>query len=325
MKHFIKIFTFILFISTLCVDARSTEASQSDYAPLPTLVIPNAYNSSVGGAGFLGPLSNAQRTYQILINENQLVALVGQYIDAITFRLLPAAGAPWPASDVSISNYDIYLSESVPPANRSFTFVDNIVGIQKQVRSDSLIIPAGSFPSGGNPNDFGININFDSSYLYTGGHLLIEIRHTAFTGSSSSVDAAGTSTSGYGTDYSACWQGNYSATSGMQGNVAITRISSTVTGIHNITGQPNEFKLNQNFPNPFNPSTSISFELPSLSIVKLTIYDALGREVSTLINEKLPAGSYEKNWNAGSLTSGMYYYTLKAGDFSETKKMMLVK
>ena len=88
---------------------------------------------------------------------------------------------------------------------------------------------------------------------------------------------------------------------------------------------PALFKLNQNYPNPFNPSTEISFDIPKSSFVKLIIYDAAGREIELLANEDLKAGSYSVNWDASSYSSGVYFYKLIAGEFSETKKMVLIK
>lgn len=88
---------------------------------------------------------------------------------------------------------------------------------------------------------------------------------------------------------------------------------------------PEKFELKQNYPNPFNPSTKIQFYIPSISNVKLAVYDITGKEVAVLVNENLNPGYYENVFNAGNLTSGIYYYKLTAGNFSETKKMMLVK
>lgn len=88
---------------------------------------------------------------------------------------------------------------------------------------------------------------------------------------------------------------------------------------------PDKYSLSQNYPNPFNPSTKIRFELPSSSSVKLVIYDALGRQIETLVNDKMNAGVYEANWNAKNLASGIYFYKLEAGSFVSTKKMLLVK
>jgi spore coat protein CotH len=88
---------------------------------------------------------------------------------------------------------------------------------------------------------------------------------------------------------------------------------------------PNQFKLEQNFPNPFNPTTTIGFSLPNAGKVKLTIYNILGEQVSTLVNEDLPSGDYKYAWNATNLPSGIYYYSLNSDSFSETKKMILLK
>jgi len=85
------------------------------------------------------------------------------------------------------------------------------------------------------------------------------------------------------------------------------------------------YKLEQNYPNPFNPSTKITFSIKDAGFVSLKVYDLLGREVATLVNERRSAGIYDVNFNASSLGSGVYFYTLSSGGFSQTKKMMLVK
>ena len=88
---------------------------------------------------------------------------------------------------------------------------------------------------------------------------------------------------------------------------------------------PDRFTLEQNYPNPFNPSTSIQYALGSMQYVSLKIYDVLGNEVATLVNEEKSAGDYEINYNALQLSSGIYFYKLQAGSFVETKKMILTK
>ena len=93
----------------------------------------------------------------------------------------------------------------------------------------------------------------------------------------------------------------------------------------NILHTPVSFSLHQNYPNPFNPSTKIKFDIPKGALVKLKIYDILGREVAVLVNQKLNAGVYEYEWNGVGLPSGVYFYRLQAGDFIETKRMVLVK
>ncbi|MCK5088276.1 MAG: T9SS type A sorting domain-containing protein, partial [Melioribacteraceae bacterium] len=88
---------------------------------------------------------------------------------------------------------------------------------------------------------------------------------------------------------------------------------------------PDEFAISQNYPNPFNPSTTINFSIPKQSNVVLKVYDILGSEVATLFEGAKNAGNYEVDFNASNLASGMYIYTLRAGDFTTSKKMMLLK
>jgi hypothetical protein len=88
---------------------------------------------------------------------------------------------------------------------------------------------------------------------------------------------------------------------------------------------PNVFALAQNYPNPFNPVTSISYQLAASSHVTLTIYDMLGNEVTTLVNQSQDAGKYTVTFNASKLSSGTYIYRLQAGDYISTKKMILIK
>lgn len=88
---------------------------------------------------------------------------------------------------------------------------------------------------------------------------------------------------------------------------------------------PTEFWLSQNYPNPFNPQTSIQYAVSNRQFVSLKVYDILGNEIETLVNEEKPKGSYEVTWHAANLPSGVYFYQLKAGSYVETKKMILMK
>lgn len=97
-------------------------------------------------------------------------------------------------------------------------------------------------------------------------------------------------------------------------------------GIENISSEiPQSYSLSQNYPNPFNPSTNIKFQLPGQSFVNIIIFDNLGREISTLVNQELNAGTYKVSWTATNFPSGVYFYKLTAGSYSETKKMILLK
>jgi PKD repeat protein len=103
-------------------------------------------------------------------------------------------------------------------------------------------------------------------------------------------------------------------------------ISRHTVGIKVISASiPEKFKLYQNYPNPFNPSTIISFQLPTNSYTTLKIYDITGRVVETLINENLKAGTYQVSWNASKYSSGIYFYRIQAGEFTDVKRLMLVK
>jgi hypothetical protein len=319
---------------------------------------------------------------------------------------------------VTISNYDFYLGESVDPANMSLTdFSSNFAGPKKQVRSGSMLIPANSYTFGNTPNDWGLEMSFevDSVYIYTGGHLIIELRQTGFTGTSRSVDAVIIATPGYGTLYRSCWGNSYTANSGSQANFSIVRITAddpvpveltsftasvtgdnvllewtTATEINNFgfeverkdvnsgyetigfvagsgsTTEPRNYvytdakvpdgkyfyrlkqidfngtfsfsqeveaevvspavyALEQNYPNPFNPTTTINFSIAEAGFVKLAVYNLLGQQVKVLLNEFEEAGRHEVTFDASSLTSGAYFYTIETPQFRQTRKMLLAK
>ncbi len=88
---------------------------------------------------------------------------------------------------------------------------------------------------------------------------------------------------------------------------------------------PEKYELFQNYPNPFNPTTTITYSLPKNSFVTLTIYDLLGREVATLVNEEKHSGTYKVTWNAQNKPSGIYFYKITAGGYSKINKMILLK
>lgn len=172
------------------------------------------------------------------------------------------------------------------------------------------------------------------------------------TGNETSVGGAGSNfwlTRGnnvYGsTDFGTTWAGaGYTGTQALWGTSITTGTNGCLTGwsvgaggtVVKLTGTPvgitnnnNEipkvYSLEQNYPNPFNPTTKITYALPKAGNVELRIYDMLGREVSTLVNEFTSAGKHTVEFNANNLASGVYFYKIISGDFKDTKKMMLVK
>ena len=143
-------------------------------------------------------------------------------------------------------------------------------------------------------------------------------------------------------DNGATWTTSYTAPAGNFRHIAKNRANNLVyygvranggiskgtllVGIEPISNIiPDKFELKQNYPNPFNPNTTIEFSIPKNSFVKLAVYDALGREVNSLLNNDLKAGEYSINFSAADLSSGTYYYKLISGEQVETKKMILVK
>jgi len=103
-------------------------------------------------------------------------------------------------------------------------------------------------------------------------------------------------------------------------------LDSYVAGINEFNGNTiNNYVLMQNYPNPFNPNTTISYQLPKSGQVTIKVYDVLGNEVKTLVNEYKPAGEYSVNFDAGKLSSGVYIYRITAGGYTSAKKMTLIK
>ena len=126
----------------------------------------------------------------------------------------------------------------------------------------------------------------------------------------------------------ACYSGNeemcallLSSTSVSENNQACLAITSVNDG----SNLSSEYKLNQNYPNPFNPSTIISYNIPKEGFVTLKVFNILGAEVATLINNNQNAGAYEITFDASNLTSGIYFYKIDAGGYSNVKKLILMK
>ena len=116
---------------------------------------------------------------------------------------------------------------------------------------------------------------------------------------------------------------NVNVTSADLRNVANSAMLVKLNG--NSRGIPTEFGLSQNYPNPFNPSTVISYQVPVQAAVEISVFNSIGEKVATLVNEVKEPGYYEVTWNAQSMTSGVYFFRINAGEFTAVKKMLLMK
>ncbi|MFA5012260.1 MAG: T9SS type A sorting domain-containing protein [Ignavibacteria bacterium] len=171
-------------------------------------------------------------------------------------------------------------------------------------------------------------INLENPFYWNGtGNLLIEVCFDNDTWSSNST-VAGTSQTGtvvhnHVDNSAGC---NLTATSTASTRPNICLVINTATSVNPVgTTLPQTYSLSQNYPNPFNPSTKINFAIPKQGFVTLKIYDVLGREVRTLVNEIKAAGNYTVDFNASEYSSGVYFYKLESSGYSNIKKMMLIK
>lgn len=115
---------------------------------------------------------------------------------------------------------------------------------------------------------------------------------------------------------------NYKGNYRYLGELEVSVIYTDIIDSHN---SPGKNELYQNYPNPFNPTTNFEFRITKFGLVTLKVYNILGKEVATIVNKELPAGSYKFQWNASNLASGIYFYRIQAGQFTSTKKLLLVK
>ncbi|MBK8552501.1 MAG: T9SS type A sorting domain-containing protein [Ignavibacteria bacterium] len=118
---------------------------------------------------------------------------------------------------------------------------------------------------------------------------------------------------------------NAAGDTGALRNWSITIKYDVISGISSNTALANEYKLSQNYPNPFNPSTKIDFSIPKSGLVTIKVYDLVGKEVATLVNEVKAAGTHEVTFNGANLSSGAYFYRIESNNFVDTKKMFLLK
>lgn len=256
-----------------------------------TLVVPDSNE----GSAFLGPFGNAGRKLQFIIDDSLLTSMIGKNLTSISFRLPASTIDSWPASALTMSAFDIYLSDSVEPADRQLDFAANVVGTQTQVRSGTLPIPAGALTVGSNPNNFSFKINFSSAWQYNGGNLLMEIRHSGTGISSRSVHAVSTSSVGYGTLYSALWQSTGTVN---QGNFIYVEI--TADGPLGASSVKIDNRLNI-YPNPVKDLLYVNSDKEYTSY---SIYNMAGQMVAS---EKM---SGKSGMNVSRITVGQYLLKL---------------
>lgn len=315
MKNFFTVLPLLLLFLFTAHSAAQTSDDNGPGVVIPKraeFIFPPEYASTVGTATFVGPLASTARTIQLLINESLLTPYIGKEIKGITWRLGPAASANWPATDQTFLNYDIFLSGSVAPSDRSLTFANNIVGTQTQVRTGSLVIAAGVFTSGMSPNKFGQVVNFTTGYPYTGGHLLIEIRHSGTGGLSTGTDAVGTAITGYGTLFSACWASGASALSGSQGNFVISQINIEEVipvELTSFTAGVNGNNVTLSWTTA-TEKNNYGFEIERRD--ENSLFTKIGFINGTGTTTEECVYSYEDNLTV----SGKYYYRLKQVDFN---------
>jgi hypothetical protein len=128
----------------------------------------------------------------------------------------------------------------------------------------------------------------------------------------------------WGSKLYASWQAHGKSQPVVMNTQTVT-VQDTISGVADNLLHPKEFRLEQNYPNPFNPSTNFEFRISSLGFVSLKVYDMLGREIATLVNERKPAGTYTVHFDGSNLPSGLYFYSLRSEANIQTKKMLLIR
>jgi hypothetical protein len=157
-----------------------------------------------------------------------------------------------------------------------------------------------------------LRVRKDDSYTFAGGSHDRTISYSFITKNGTAVEVVASDTNALNSGI-------------IQSLDGVTWSSTGITAVENENQIPTEFSLSQNYPNPFNPSTSIKYQVSKSSQVLLKVYDLLGREVAELVNEEKPVGTYEVTFDASELSSGVYYYQIKAENYLETKKMVLLR
>ncbi|HMS35286.1 MAG TPA: T9SS type A sorting domain-containing protein [Ignavibacteria bacterium] len=265
---------------------------ETQFAPTTDCIIISQYNSATTGSGFLSKYNAGTLGIHTVGIQNAAGDMGIQYR-----RANPVTGGPFFGSDLALA---FGTNDAVLPVEfASFTSI---------VNGNDVTL---SWSTASESNNSGYDIERSTS-------------NSSWTGVGS-VSGNGTSAtlSNYSFTDRNLSSGSYSyrlKQIDFNGNYEYFNLSNNVS-----IGIPERYDLSQNYPNPFNPATNINFDIPIDGKVSLKIFDMTGREVATLVNEVKTAGYYSLKFNASSLSSGIYFYSLKSGNFSITKKMMLIK
>ena len=244
-----------------------------------------------------------------------------------------------------VMNGGTEIKKVSPTGSLIWSNVYNLAGFRVEVGSDNQPVVCG-FP---NPNSFGSsfikvdsngnlvwsNPDADSTFaLMLHAKLIMDQNNNIYLAAGTLTEMAVCKVNNDGTSaWTVTMPGSYAndIVLGSDNNVYVVGGNTAkinqggVTSLIDDKLTPEGFILAQNYPNPFNPSTTISFSIPSSAFTSLKVYDVLGNEVATLVNEEKPAGEYDITFDASALTSGVYLYRLNVGNFSEMKKMILMK
>jgi hypothetical protein len=229
----------------------------------------------------------------------------------LTFEFKPANG-----------HQNIFYSENWPGAGEFLPWVDNPMGDISCLKYAPVDIPTKIENGTWEPNSYLVTRN-DSTFIRLNNDdnnpFIDTLLFTRVAGSNHDVGLMG--------EIGPYYMFYTIFEDSLNGHINLFARKQTVV-IGNVASEipsANQFILRQNYPNPFNPSTNLSYVIGNSSFVTLKVYDVLGEEVATLVNEEKFPGTYNINFNAVHLSSGVYYYRLKAGNYTETKKMILLR
>ena len=257
-------------------------------------------------------LPNLNITAITAYEENLFVGAFG-YIQESGVFVSTNNGGSWIQANYGLT--DTLVNSLVISGTNIFANVS--ASTQAKLYVASLTSPSWNLASAGLPNSFGISLAVSATNVFAGAY-----SNGVFLTTDNGANWIDVN-DGFGSSRTiSCLAvlGDDLFAGFYNGEVRRRPLSQMITSVEDQNDIPISFNLSQNYPNPFNPSTKINYSITEFSQVALKIYDVLGTEVATLVNEEKPAGNYEVNFNASQLSSGIYFYKLQAGNFVSTKE-----